>query len=229
MKTAPFPALADAAEAFFAALRGAARALGALPSPRRRRRARRTARVQTSAKPVPVVSAPEPPEAPATEGALHLGEPDKEDELLAVVTVEASISPPASPAPPPSRPPLEYDVSLPAGSACRDCAHFARCRALICTLRGDETKCDFTPSRFVAAPKASPPARPRESVPTVRRRPCQARCAHTGKACALLDGHALPHASGSYRFTLKAFEGQTHFTRAAALELAATRNPGEGP
>lgn len=52
--------------------------------------------------------------------------------------------------------------------------------------------------------------------------PCRARCAHTGKYCALpADGHSV-HASGKYRFRVLAAPGQEHFPGADELETAAS-------
>src|SRR5690606_38996730 len=41
----------------------------------------------------------------------------------------------------------ENDMKLPAGHTCSDCRHFARCQKL-CSRRGDETECDWSPSMF---------------------------------------------------------------------------------
>lgn len=46
--------------------------------------------------------------------------------------------------------------------------------------------------------------------------------AETGRACALLGGHDGPHRHGSTAFIRTAEPGQTHFTRRAALDVAAT-------
>lgn len=42
-------------------------------------------------------------------------------------------------------------VPSPPVQACRKCRHWKRCKSLIGDLTGDETQCDFAPSRFVAA------------------------------------------------------------------------------
>lgn len=39
-------------------------------------------------------------------------------------------------------------MQLPDGKCCEDCKHWKRCKWLISTLTGKETKCDFYPSRF---------------------------------------------------------------------------------
>lgn len=39
------------------------------------------------------------------------------------------------------------DMKIPAPWACRDCWHFRRCTGLI-SVNGDETRCDWAPSRF---------------------------------------------------------------------------------
>lgn len=45
------------------------------------------------------------------------------------------------------------DMDLPAGLTCRDCAHFGpKCSWLISSLTGDETRCDWSPSRFKPRP-----------------------------------------------------------------------------
>lgn len=46
-------------------------------------------------------------------------------------------------------------MTLPTGKTCGDCKHWARCKALIQDLTGEETTCDFAPSRFV--PKEAKP------------------------------------------------------------------------
>lgn len=43
------------------------------------------------------------------------------------------------------------------------------------------------------------------------RKGCRARCAHTGRSCALLAGHVGAHAHGRIQFTAVATPGQTHF------------------
>lgn len=39
------------------------------------------------------------------------------------------------------------DMLLPRGMTCLDCRHFRRCQALV-GVKGDETICDWAPSRF---------------------------------------------------------------------------------
>jgi hypothetical protein len=43
---------------------------------------------------------------------------------------------------------MTKDIALPAGKTCSDCAHWKRCKALIQSMTGKETTCDFAPSRF---------------------------------------------------------------------------------
>jgi hypothetical protein len=45
------------------------------------------------------------------------------------------------------------DMDLPEGKTCGDCAHWKRCSNLIDDLTGEETTCDFAPSRFKAKVK----------------------------------------------------------------------------
>lgn len=56
---------------------------------------------------------------------------------------------------------------------------------------------------------------------------CGARCAHTGRACALPAGHlpAEVHAIGRTRFTAVAQPGATRFRGAEALAAAAQHRP----
>lgn len=50
---------------------------------------------------------------------------------------------------------------------------------------------------------------------------CRARCALTGRTCALPAHAGVEHASGRYRFTQLAYAGQEYFPKAAELEAAA--------
>lgn len=63
---------------------------------------------------------------------------------------------------------------------------------------------------------------PRPVVQPGWRGSCRAVSAETGRACALLAGHTGPHRHGSTTFVRTAEAGQTHFTRRAALDDAAT-------
>ena len=42
------------------------------------------------------------------------------------------------------------DMKLPKGKTCADCARWESCHAMIGSLRGNETRCDWSPSRFVS-------------------------------------------------------------------------------
>lgn len=104
----------------------------------------------------------------------------------------------------------------------------------------------FTPPQSAAAPADSPsaPSRPDTSPAalTAPRSPdvgapgktwrgsCTARCAETGRTCALPAGHAPAevHAHGRRRFTAVAEAGATSFRAAEELAAAAQFRP-EGP
>lgn len=62
------------------------------------------------------------------------------------------------------------------------------------------------------------------------RGPCTARCAHTGRRCALPAHGAGDHANGRYRFSRSAAPDQTFFPGEAELAAAATaRHGAESP
>lgn len=53
---------------------------------------------------------------------------------------------------------------LPAGKICTDCSHWnAFCKHVISSLKGDETWCDWSPSRFF--PLHLVPADPKDDEP----------------------------------------------------------------
>lgn len=52
---------------------------------------------------------------------------------------------------------------------CRDCVHWRFCSWFICSLTGEETECDFYPSKFQQAETKPPP--PQESPAPRAKRP----------------------------------------------------------
>lgn len=86
------------------------------------------------------------------------------------------------------------------------------------------------PSRPDTSPAAlTAPRSPDVALATTWRGSCTARCAETGRACALPAGHkpAEVHANGRRRFTAVAEAGATSFRAAEQLAAAAQFRPEE--